>query len=299
MSQIAVRSYKQLVEKFELPDPEEQIMPGIIWGRFDQLFTPAYWSVQAWQNTYENTNSNYRIGNTVIEEIVACSLGGYGIPAEVGLAAFYRIRESGLVSNNSPSENEIFKILSEPLMVHERKVHYRFVNQRSKNLSLILKRLFDEEIPVTDSYAFRQWLIRLPGIGLKTASWITRNWLNSDMLAILAIHVLRAGMIMGLFYPTEYPNRNYLAMENKFITFAKNIRVQPSKLDTLIWSQMREAGKVAIRAANKVVPAFRLPAFPFRRFAKKVTRITRHVAHLIYNHPIQQFPSPYCAACSV
>src|ERR1700690_3147148 len=123
MSQIVIRSTQQLTDKFELPDPNEQIMPGVYWGRFDQLFTPAYWSVQAWYDTCEQTYSNCRIGNTIIEEIVACTLGGYGIPAEVGLAAFYQIRDGGLISNPPPSENDILKVLSEPLKVCGRKVH--------------------------------------------------------------------------------------------------------------------------------------------------------------------------------
>jgi endonuclease III len=39
----------------------------------------------------------------------------------------------------------------------------------------------------------------LPGIGPKTASWIARNWLDADDVAILDIHIMRVGQVIGLF----------------------------------------------------------------------------------------------------
>lgn len=250
--QIITKFNNNEIKKLELPDPEEPIMPGIYWGRIDQLFTPAFWSAQTWFESNNYSVSSFRIGNSIEEEIVACTLGGYGIPAEIGLAAFNKLRKLGLISSPPPPENIILKALNEPLLINSRVVHYRFAKQRAKYLHTILKNLFLEDVPVSNHFEFRNWLLGFPGIGLKTASWITRNWLNSDSVAILDIHILRAGKIIGLFSPNEYPAKDYLIMEDKFISFANMIQVQPSKLDNIIWSQMRDAGKIAIRLLERI-----------------------------------------------
>jgi hypothetical protein len=81
----------QTAVTLQLPDPNEEILPGVHWGRFDQLFTPAFWLCRAW---YEQVypHDSFRIGDNLTEEIVACLLGGHGLPAEVGLAAFRRLK---------------------------------------------------------------------------------------------------------------------------------------------------------------------------------------------------------------
>ena len=55
----------------------------------------------------------------------------------------------------------------------------------------------------------------LPGIGPKTASWIVRNWMNSDAVAILDIHIVRAGMLMNLYCQGGRVERHYLEIEAK------------------------------------------------------------------------------------
>lgn len=253
MSQVVIRTICDTLEIFELPDPEEPIMQGVYWGRIDQLFTPAYWSVQAWYNKNETNITSFKIGNTIKEEIVACMLGGYGIPAEIGIAAFHRLRDRGLISGKPPSEQLLYTTLREPLKIGESTVRYRFARQRSRFLNEALQRICNEVIPLNDPYLLRDWLIGIPGIGLKTASWITRNWLSTDLVAILDIHVVRAGKIIGIFNPGDSAARNYLEMEKKYLDFAQKIHVQASFLDALIWSNMREAGKVAIRAVDRII----------------------------------------------
>jgi hypothetical protein len=38
----------------ELPDAEETVMPKVLWGKFTNIFTPAYWLSQFWMNGYDH-----------------------------------------------------------------------------------------------------------------------------------------------------------------------------------------------------------------------------------------------------
>src|ERR1035437_7715890 len=96
-----------------LPPPEEDVLPGIPWGRFDELFTPAFWRGQAWQHETLGTYTCLRLGRTLKEETAACLLGGYGMRAELGLAAYRRVRDSGFCEV-SPSVQSVEEALSKP-----------------------------------------------------------------------------------------------------------------------------------------------------------------------------------------
>src|SRR5687768_5170509 len=98
-----------------LPDPESTLMPGLPWRRHDEIFTPAYWAAQTWMYA-EEAPDHYRLGRTLEEEVLACLLGGHGIPAEVGLAAFERIRGIIHASPESLLEDAAIEaVLAEPL----------------------------------------------------------------------------------------------------------------------------------------------------------------------------------------
>jgi thermostable 8-oxoguanine DNA glycosylase len=84
------------------------------------------------------------------------------------------------------------------------------------------------------------------GIGPKTASWITRNWLGCDQVAILDIHIIRAGLLIGLFKVDQKVERDYEAMEARFLAFAKALDVRPSLLDAVMWRSMRKLGRTSV-----------------------------------------------------
>jgi thermostable 8-oxoguanine DNA glycosylase len=237
--------------KLILPDHYEPVLPGVIWGHHYATFTPAFWVTQAWLDQ-DDMYSNFRIGDTLTEEVAACLLGGYGIPAEVGLAAFYRVRDGGLLDKDTPSEEIIYQALSTPLIIGNRYVHYRFASQRSKYLSKALEMLADSDPPTGDDLAFRQWLLGFSGIGPKTASWITRNWLKSDRVAIIDIHIHRAGLLMGLYKLGQSPSKEYFQMEDRFLAFANCIGVKASLLDALIWRRMKDAGGLALKLIERI-----------------------------------------------
>jgi N-glycosylase/DNA lyase len=240
------------LRRLSLPDSDRQVLPGVRWGHHYSILTPAFWAAQAWLDEADNAYSTFRIGETLEEEVAACLLGGHGIPAEIGLAAFYRVRDCGLLTGKPPSETTLYQTLSEPLSIGSRKIRYRFAYQRSKYLSAALCKLYDAPPPMHDDLTFRQWLLGLSGIGPKTASWITRNWLESDRVAIIDIHIHRAGLLMGLYNQDESPAKHYFGMEQKFLAFASCIGVKASILDALIWRHMKDAGNLALDLIKRI-----------------------------------------------
>jgi N-glycosylase/DNA lyase len=228
------------IVSFELPEPETPLMRGIVWGRHDEYYTPAYWAAQT---RIHGQGYVYRLGETLIEEAAACLLGGHGIPAAVGLAAFKHLKARGLLSGDPINETRLFEALTEPLKISDRTVRYRFARQKASYLAPVLRSLRDQPPVTHDHRRFRAHFLQFSGIGLKTASWITRNWLNSQQVAILDIHIHRAGLICGLFPTRSSIARDYLAMEAQFLAFARALGVEPSRLDAVIWAQMKESGR--------------------------------------------------------
>ncbi len=209
------------------------------WGRAEEICTPAYWAAQAWMWEVEAPD-HYKLGRTLAEELMACILGGYGIPAEVGLAAYERLRKVHSVNPlRLENEAEVFSLLSEPLVLDGKKVRYRFAKQKAKYISASLRGVKSIDL-AADDRSLRDQLTKLPGIGLKTASWILRNWRGSDNISILDIHILRAGRIIGIFLPSWSVERDYLLLERAFLDFADALSVRASFLDSVMWMNMRQ-----------------------------------------------------------
>jgi N-glycosylase/DNA lyase len=222
----------------ELPAPEAEVVPGVQWGSFDAFPSPAYWAYQVHARKVCGIGIEYRLGASLKEEVGACLLGGYGIPAAVGLAAFSHLKARNAFEGESPDQATLLEWLSEPIAMGQRTVKYRFARQKAKYLSEALKTLDDELAPCDNGKALRNWLLQIPGIGFKTASWIARNWLNADDVAILDIHVYRAGILAGFFEPTTSIDRHYERLEEQFLEFAFGLNVRASELDATIWHEM-------------------------------------------------------------
>jgi N-glycosylase/DNA lyase len=227
--------------------PEYEILPGVRYGRSDELLSPAYWVLRCETAQPHERNFLNCVG-TLEEEVGFCLLGGYGVTAELATAFFNRLKEEGaFVPSIHVNRSDIFRILSERLSVGGKMRKYRFPNQRSDRLSKAMQYLAHVPPATTDALGFRQYLQEIEGIGPKTASWITRNWLGSDEVAILDIHLLRAGQFINLFDKVVQLPRDYRHVEETFLDFAARIHVQPSILDAVIWSDMRKFGSRLIR----------------------------------------------------
>ncbi|WP_138918742.1 8-oxoguanine DNA glycosylase [Nitrospirillum viridazoti] len=225
--------------QLELPEPDQVLMPGVLWGRHEDLLSPAYW-VAAGRVAGEVPKDGFRLGRTLAEELAACLLGGHGLPAEVGLAAYYRVRGWLQKTNDELiSEAHLYGLLSEPLFVGGRPIRYRFARQRSSYLARSLEIISNFDENAYGDVAFRDYLCALPGIGLKTASWIVRNRRGSDAVAILDVHVIRACIIMGIFEGNADVSRHYRQLEKIFLEFCLRSRVRASVMDAVMWGQMR------------------------------------------------------------
>ena len=179
----------------------------------------------------------YKLGRTLAEEVGACLLGGHGIPAAVGLAMFEKLRTHGAFSGAAPSQEQLLSWLTQPVAVGGKEVRYRFASQKSKYLAQVLCAI--PNAPTARSgRALRDWLRELPGIGYKTASWVARNWLSADDVAILDIHILRFGQAIGLFPTTLTVERHYLELEGLFLSLCSHMDVRPSELDAVVWHEM-------------------------------------------------------------
>jgi thermostable 8-oxoguanine DNA glycosylase len=231
----------------DFPDAASRVSDrALLWGRAEQIGSPAYWASQAWMWGIEEPD-HYRLGRSLKEEVLACLLGGYGIPAEVGLAAYERLRHA--IENDLSSESRVLEMLLEPLHIGDRQVRYRFARQKARHISGAIRGLPGINVELGDR-TFRDELTTLPGVGPKTASWIVRNWRRSDDVAILDVHILRAGRILGIFPEGWRVERDYRELEDAYLAFARDIGAPASILDSVMWMTMR-------RLPSSLVATFR------------------------------------------
>jgi len=232
-----------------LPPAESDVVPGVRWGKFDEFFTPAFWVARDWIDGDDSDFTSYAIGRSFREDLAACLLGGHGMPAEVGLAAFKRLRDWHLLDGRA-TEVAIECALREPLQIGSRLVKYRFPRAKAGFVWAAMRRLNLEDPPTATGREMRDWLLKFRGIGPKTASWITRNSLGADDVAILDVHIIRAGFLMGLFSATECVRRDYFAMERKLVALADALGMKLSRFDSMIWCYMRRLNRLALRALS-------------------------------------------------
>lgn len=236
----------------ELPGADMEVLPGVRWGAVEAFPTPAYWAYQVLARRMAARPIRYKLGATLREEVGACLLGGHGIPARIGLEAFQALKRKGAFGDTPPSEADLLSWLQEPLALADRTVRYRFAAQKARYLASALAAL--DEAPVGgSSRALRDWLLLLPGVGHKTASWIVRNWLDADDVAILDIHVLRAGVLGGFLDPELKVERNYAELEDQFVAFSKALGVRTAELDAVIWWEMAQSRR-SVESLLRLLP---------------------------------------------
>ena len=222
----------------ELPGPDDEVMPGVLWGSVDAFPTPAYFAFQVVARRLLGRPPSYTLGRTLLEEVGACLLGGHGISGEVGIAAYEHLRSKGaFAGDGTPSQEQLERWLKEPIQVGQRRIHYRFAAQKARYLSQALPMM--RNAPETSiGRELRDWLLCLPGVGLKTASWVVRNWLHADDVAILDIHIMRVGQLAGAFPRRLTVERDYHELERRFLQLSAALDVRPAELDTVIWYEL-------------------------------------------------------------
>src|SRR3546814_2053718 len=94
----------------------------------------AFWGTQSWSEG--PSMQAFKLCPTLTEEVVTCLLGGHGAPAEVGLAAAARVIAALRDTPDAPlSRERAEELLTTPLEVNGRLIHYRFAAQRAQYLS--------------------------------------------------------------------------------------------------------------------------------------------------------------------
>jgi N-glycosylase/DNA lyase len=248
---ISLVIHDQLVQR-EMPQADVQLLPGVYWGDPWTLFTPAYWLAQAWMTQVENgQRSRYCAKDGIVNELGFCLLGGFGITAELATVAFERCKEAGLFACTETRTEVWTTELSAPFLLNGRSVKYRYPNQKARFLSAAMTYVKQNKLRLDSGRVLRDQLLEIQGVGYKTASWVTRNVLDSDDVAILDIHLVRAGRLCGLFSAKNDVQRDYLSMEERFLLFCRELQLRPAILDCLIWDEMRAAGSLPIGLLNE------------------------------------------------
>ena len=250
----------------ELPDASDAVMPGIAWGEFSNLFTPAYWVSQLWMAGLENQETSpYQAQGSLAEELTFCMLGGFGITAELATAAFHTCKATGLLNQLNVSAKDWTEVLREPMALDGKMVKYRYPNQKAIYLAEAMDFLRRGAADVSSGRALRDSLLTIRGVGPKTAGWVARNFLDSDDVAILDIHIIRAGQLCDLYTPQQKVEREYFEMEARYIEFCHGLSVRPAVIDCLIWDQMRTLGDVPLDALRHKAGTNLNLADPMRR----------------------------------
>lgn len=227
----------------DLPPPSKELVPGVFWGCAGDVFSPAFWKYQSHMLRSRGYGNDFQLGKTLLEEVCVCLLGGYGMPAELGLAAFKRLANKGLISSRTTIE-KFESELSKPFKFGTKLRKYRFISQKSRYLHGALQAINQDNVPDCPT-ELRAFLTTIPGIGPKTASWIVRNHKGSDEVAILDIHIIRAGISIGLFEPNSNPTRDYFELERRFLHFCIALDEPASLVDAMMWEYMRRIGPTA------------------------------------------------------
>jgi len=234
-----------------LPDPDAVVLDGVLWGQYERIFTPAYWVSQVWMHRLDDPGASpFHSRRPLEDEVVFCMLSGFGVRAEVARAAFLACRDQGLIASRCTDPGRWSRVLGQPLVVNGKMVRYRYPNQKARYLADAMTKLQGGAIDTRSGRALRDSLLRIKGCGRKTAGFIARNHLDTDEVAILDIHVVRAGLLMDVFSPGDRVERDYDRMEVRFIDFCQAAGVRPATLDSVIWQQMRDMGGYALDAVR-------------------------------------------------
>lgn len=139
-----------------------------------------------------------------------------------------------------------------PLYLGQRRVRYRFPRQRATWLAAALGQLDTMRPASLDPIQLRSYLARFPGVGPKISSQIVRNHLGCDDVAIIDVHVRRAGIALGCFRPEWRLPGDYPRFEQAIRTVATVAGVSTATLDAVIWDETRRLGCVASRLLGDV-----------------------------------------------
>lgn len=222
------------------PDPKECIAFSVAgeswevpWGRHDKFGTPSYWIDQT-REGYADADAYGTMG--LKEATVWGLLHGSGIKAEVGNAFLDAVMQL-LVEDPLPTTKRVEQVLQEPIEGFGR---YRFWRPRGEYISAAVARL-EAKPPPDDPQMFRDYLLKMKGVGPKTAALIESGFKGFDAeVHVNDIWLRRALIPVGIFRSDWNVEHHYDRFEQAFLQFASHGNVPPVALDWCIWSEARE-----------------------------------------------------------
>ena len=131
--QVAWRHDGTVFQRIVLPPASAEVLPGVRWGYTADFFSPAFWKYHSQVHRDAECFQRHALGRSLVEEVSACLLGGYGMPAELGLAAFARLRDEGLLSGRAKT-HELERALARPFRIANTVRRYRFAHQKANYL---------------------------------------------------------------------------------------------------------------------------------------------------------------------
>lgn len=228
-------------------------LEGTSWRRTVEWRDPSWLGSAAfWVEETRNSPSprTLRVGGSLVEEVALCLLGGYGVNEAMCTSAFWAVRDAALLdTSNPPSAADVEHVLRTPMQVegYARPVRYRFPAQRAERVASAVAALAQTRVDPSHLAPrdLRAFLTTLKGVGPKTASWVVRNITRSDDIAIIDVHIRRAGVAAGVFDPMWVLPRDYLRFEEAFCAWARAGAVPTADMDLCIWSTLARLGTTA------------------------------------------------------
>lgn len=143
--------------------------------------------------------------------------------------------------NGSSDENDIKSVLKSKTRFHNNKTIYLL---EAKSMWNNIKQKLPNQT-AQSTKELRNWLAdNVKGYGLKEASHFLRNiGKSNNEIAILDRHILKNLKEQNIIQDTKIKSRkDYLEKEQKYLNFAKLVKIPADELDLLFWS--KENGEI-------------------------------------------------------
>ena len=77
--------------------------------------------------------------------------------------------------------------------------------------------------------------------------------MDSDRVAILDIHIVRAGQLAGFYRNKNYDlTKYYLLLEEQYLLFCDALGASSAIMDAIIWDFMKKTNRLALSALKHI-----------------------------------------------